>query len=69
MRIGVFTEFEDGEDESHLLPPEEMIAGEVEDAGRTEDDHLVDAVLLNGMVDLVARTTPVDRRQTISARG
>lgn len=44
-----------------------MIAGEVEDAGGTEDDHLVDGVLLNGMLDVVARTTPVDRSQTISA--
>jgi len=46
---GGLTEFEDGEDESHFPPPEEMIAGEVEDTGRTEDDHLVDGVLLKSV--------------------
>lgn len=61
------TEFKDGEDKSHLPPPEAMVAAEVEDAGGTEDDHLVDGVLLNGMMHLIARTAPVDRCQAVSA--
>jgi hypothetical protein len=53
------TEFEDGEDESQFMLPEKIVAGVAEDAGGTEDNHSVDCVLFDGMVDLVASTAPV----------
>ena len=54
------TEFEDGEDKRHLPLPEEMVAGEAKHASGTEDDHLVDVVLLNRMMHLAASTAPID---------
>lgn len=53
------TEFEDGEDKGQFVLPEEMVAGVAEDAGGTDDDHCVDGVLFDGMVDLIASNTPV----------
>jgi hypothetical protein len=40
--------------------PKEMLAGVVEDAGGSEDDHLLDSVVLDGMADLIASTAPGD---------
>lgn len=36
--------------------PEEILAGVVKDAGGTEDDHLVDGLVLDGMANLAGST-------------
>jgi hypothetical protein len=53
------TEFEDGEDKAHFVLPGEILSGVAEEACGTEDDHLVDGMLFDGMVDLVSSTAPV----------
>jgi hypothetical protein len=63
------TEFEDGQDKSHFPLPEGIVAGMGEDASGAEDDHLVDGVLLYGMVDFAAGTAPVAWSQAVSVEG
>jgi hypothetical protein len=55
----MLTKFEDGEDEGQFVLPEEMVAAVAEDASGTENDHFVNGVLSDGVVDLIASTTPV----------